>query len=43
MCEDTCLKTIKWSGKRERMSHMSLKWLTMPSLMMYGWMVSGAR
>ena len=39
MCEDTCLKTMKWSGKRKR---MSLKWLTMPSLM-YGWMVSGAR
>ena len=36
MCEETCSKTMKWSGKRKRMSHMSLKWLTMPSLVMYG-------
>ena len=43
MCEETCLKTIKWSGERERMSHINLKWLTMPSPVTYGSMVSGER
>ena len=31
MCDETCLKTTKWRGKRSRNSQNILKWLSMPS------------
>ena len=42
MCAETCLKTMKWRGKRSRICQNILKWLSIPSEVMKGCSDSGA-